>query len=708
LLLTNNRLLAVFLFLAALVSHACAEGILLNVSLPITGKSAHAVVRTLEQIKFSGENPTLILQFKVENDEELFGCGSSFGACYEIADYLASEKMNGIRTVAYFPQSVKGHALLTALACQERIIAENAEIGEAGIDETKITDTQREAYHEIAKRRAIPFAVADKLLDNQAELLKIETEKGLRLVSPKEMEELRKTESFAEDDLQHLIPAGQPGIFTAETARKIHLVDLIAKDRVAAFRTLGFRPDDIKTATIPGEVGHAVRISINGIINADNTGSALRSIESAVKNALDEKNPVKVDFLCIDIDSPGGNIESSLNLASYLVKNVDSSKVKTVAYIPFQARSDAAIIAFACDEIVLGPGAVLGGDGAVVFSPAQIADAKMMIRDFLSKEALRSWSMPAAFVDPNVEVFKAVREGKPALTDYFCDEEFAQLPDAAMWRKENIIKPKGELLQIIGGKGEQYLVDRSAKDFAEFKMLYGLENDPMLIEPTWADHLVQVLSSPEMSALILFVVFIAVMIESKTPGIGIGAFIAMVGIVLYFWLNFLGGTSGWLEVSIFLVGVACLLLEIFVLPGFGIFGIGGVLAILASLVLASQTFIIPQNSYQFGQLRNSLLILTVAGAGVILVGSVLIHVLDKVTKPKDNELIQETEKLANYDFLLGQTGAAATPLVPAGKALIGGEIYDVVSEGSLIEKGTNIEVVEVIGYKIIVSYTEHT
>jgi membrane-bound ClpP family serine protease len=144
------------------------------------------------------------------------------------------------------------------------------------------------------------------------------------------------------------------------------------------------------------------------------------------------------------------------------------------------------------------------------------------------------------------------------------------------------------------------------------------------------------------------------------------------------------------------------LLEIFVFPGFGIFGLGGIVLTLASLVLASQTFIIPQNSYQLQQFRNSLLILAVAGFGTFGLGMMLSRMLENMNKPKDTGVIQETERLANYDGLVGLRGITATRLVPAGKARIDDELYDVVSDGDLIEKDQPIEIVQVVGYKIVV------
>ena len=328
-----------------------------------------------------------------------------------------------------------------------------------------------------------------------------------------------------------------------------------------------------------------------------------------------------------------------------------------------------------------------------------------MIQESLAKRAMRSWSLSVAFVDPNVEIFKVVREVEGArrpMVDFLSDEELAEFPDHELWRKEGIVKSRGELLKVVQGQGEQFLVDRTAKDFAEFKLLYGLEKDPMLADPTWADRLLHFLQRPEMLATILLVVFFALMFEFNSPGVGVGVFVAIVGVVLFFWLQFLGGTAGWLEVLLFLAGVGCVLLEIFVLPGFGIFGIGGIVLVLASLVLASQTFIIPQNSYQLLQFRNSLLILAVSGCGMLGFGIILSRLLEKIGKPNDTETIQETERLANYDGLVGQRGTTATRLVPAGKARIGDDLYDVVSDGDLIEKDQNVEIVQVIGYKIVV------
>jgi membrane-bound ClpP family serine protease len=741
------------------------QGIILNISLPISGKSSHAIVRALERTvadirKSNSHNknkdskskpksepeskstelkselkpkpesdanspnsteiknstnadtelcPTIILQFNVDSEQEMYGRGSSFGACYEIAKLLVSDKFNSIRTVAYFPQTVKGHAMLVALACDERIIADKAEIGEASSDETTISKTEHEAYLEISRKRlAVPKAVIDKMLDPSTALMRVETEKGIRLISADEIDELGKTESFV-DSPTVIIATGEPGIFTADTARKMNLVSRIASDRIELARGLGFRPDDIKTNPIPGALGHAIRIDINGPITYDKVGAVMRSIQAAVNPKSVAPNhrvygSEKIGFICLNIDSPGGDLTASISLASFLADTKELQDVWKVAYIPYQARSDAALIALACDEITLGNTAILGGDGSVEFPKEDVENAKETIREIFSKEALRSWSIPTGFVDRNIEIFKATRTQRPTTTDYFCEEEFQELTDSTDWAKGEIIKKRGELFSVAGGVGEQYVVDRSAENFAEFKLIYGLEDDPLLVEPSWADKLVAILSSPGMSMFIMFVVFVALAYDGT--GLGIGAFIAIVGICLFFWLNFLGGTAGWLEVILFAVGVLCLLVEIFLLPGLGVFGIGGAIAIILSLVFATQTFYIPRNSYQFAQVQNSAIMLCISGVGMLAVGVMIAKTLNKWSKPREIEKINSRERLASYEYLTGMEGMSITPLVPAGKAIIDNKPINVVSDGELIERGKKIRVVEVVGYRVVVTQCE--
>jgi membrane-bound ClpP family serine protease len=183
--------------------------------------------------------------------------------------------------------------------------------------------------------------------------------------------------------------------------------------------------------------------------------------------------------------------------------------------------------------------------------------------------------------------------------------------------------------------------------------------------------------------------------------------------VLFFWGNYLGGTAGWLEVLLFGLGVTFLAFEIFVLPGFGIFGLGGAALILVSIVLATQTFVgLPENEYQAAELRRGLTIVVGAGVGAVLLLSLIHRYLPRspvfnrmvLVPPSDHEAaeISHRESLAHFEHLVGREGTTLTRLAPAGKVQIEGELFNVIADGEFIEPGKRVTVSEVHGSRIVV------
>ncbi|MCZ6770915.1 MAG: hypothetical protein O7G83_02870, partial [Proteobacteria bacterium] len=174
----------------------------------------------------------------------------------------------------------------------------------------------------------------------------------------------------------------------------------------------------------------------------------------------------------------------------------------------------------------------------------------------------------------------------------------------------------------------------------------------------------------------------------------------------------LQGTAGWLEVILFISGVMFVAMEIFVIPGFGIFGLGGGAMILASLILASQTFVIPSTDSQFEQVPQSLFTVAAAMAGVITSAVLLRRYLAKapffrrvmLAPPEGDALLeqQRRESIVDYNHLLGRHGHATTPLSPAGKADFDGDLIDVISDGEAVARGSRVTAVEVAGNRIVV------
>ncbi len=275
------------------------------------------------------------------------------------------------------------------------------------------------------------------------------------------------------------------------------------------------------------------------------------------------------------------------------------------------------------------------------------------------------------------------------------------------------IKAAGEPLRLASNRAQDLEIASHVVDnFDEFKRLYGFTSDVRTAEPNWALEFVEALSSPALAVLLLVIGFVGIYIELHTPGMAAGGFVALLAFTLFFWSNFLHGTAGWLEVLLFIGGLFCLALEVLVIPGFGIFGLGGGAMILVSLVLASQTFVLPRTESQMAELRHSLTI--VASAMVIVVAAsitlrrylpkapVFRTVLLAPMAEEDLADLDYRESLADFSHLVGERGTATTNLMPAGKAEFNGELVDVIAEGLPIDRGASVVVVKTRGNRVLV------
>jgi membrane-bound serine protease (ClpP class) len=675
-------------------------GILVRVSQPLNdrldNRIRRAVSDAIQKAKGAGQWPVIIF--------EIHAGQSQFGQAYELARYISGPNLNGATTVAYIPETVTGHAVLVALACDDIIMSEEAQLGNAGESEEGgvVRRAHRDAYIEIANsRKTVPADVALKMLDPTIELRLVETDVSREFVRADRLPELRKAKSIAKEEV--LIPAGKPGIFTGERARQLDFVKFLANDRQAVAKALGLPSNAVEEDLALIGTIRPVRIAVKGPISATLTDQ----IQNLVQTQIHDQD---VNLLCLWIESPGGSPNDSINLANFLV-GINSEERRTVAYIPTEARGDAAFIALACDQIVMRPRAVLGGSGAAELPEAERETTAHSVAA-IAEQKHHSPALAAAMIDSRVAVFRFTRQAD-GLVDHLTEEQAAKLPDAKGWQRGPQVAEPGHVLQVNGEQAEQYgLAHAIVPDFAGLKAMYGLEEDPALVEPGWADFLIDALNSPGVSIFLLLLGGAALYAELQSPGIGLGGLIAALCFLLYFWSAYLGGTAGWLEVLLFLAGLTCLALEIFVLPGFGLFGLAGGLLVISSLILASQTFVLPRNDYQLHQLRNSLLTLTGAGIGIVIAVATMRRYLphtpvlnNMVLAPPSSEevsLINEREALARLDHLLGRRGVAFTPLVPGGKARIDDELVDVLTDGEFVDRGLPIEVIEVRGNRVVV------
>jgi membrane-bound ClpP family serine protease len=355
---------------------------------------------------------------------------------------------------------------------------------------------------------------------------------------------------------------------------------------------------------------------------------------------------------------------------------------------------------------------MLGGPGARRIPAKQLRDVRVTLQA-LAQAKHRDWSLLAAMVDPDLGVRAYQRQGTGERR-YFCPEELAAQKDPQDWQAG------AEVTTQPGLTGRELLELRLAKavvaDFSELQRTYHFEEGLPQARPNWGYSLIEQLASPEIAGALLFVAWFALMIEFMSPGLSGAGFVSGLCFLLFFWAKFLHGTAGWLEILLFMAGVLCVAIEMFAIPGLGIFGIGGGVLVVVSIVLASQTFVLPANVYQWQQLPASLFMVVAAGTGAfgamafmrraVTQAPVFRRVSLESPDLGRREQVAYQEALVHLDHLVGQRGVTTTQLTPGGKARFGDELVNVLSDGDVIPAGTVVLVAAVRGNEVLVRSVE--
>ncbi|MCA9068969.1 MAG: hypothetical protein KDA84_08605 [Planctomycetaceae bacterium] len=292
------------------------------------------------------------------------------------------------------------------------------------------------------------------------------------------------------------------------------------------------------------------------------------------------------------------------------------------------------------------------------------------------------------------------------------------------WERVGVVKESENdmLLTVTGSRAHELkLAEPAVDDFEDLKTRLGIpaENKLEPMKENWVDTLIFKLNTPGWTGTLLVVAILCLFLELHFMT-GFLAIISGLCFALFFWARYMGGTAGWLEVILFVGGLICLAIEIFVIPGFGVFGISGGGMVLLSLILASQTF---GESWgrdsSMQELTTTVKTLTLSIGTVMIIGAVINRYLPHIpifnaiilhppNAKADEEGPQLRPGLGSFDTgsphaeLYGLTGTAQSVLRPAGKARIGDRLVNVVSNGPYIQAGAQIEVVEVAGNRVVV------
>lgn len=373
--------------------------------------------------------------------------------------------------------------------------------------------------------------------------------------------------------------------------------------------------------------------------------------------------------IIFEIDTYGGAVDTAINFKDLIM----SSQVPTVCFVDDKAISAGALIALAGEKLVMRPGTTIGA--AEPRLGTQKADEK----------TVSMWTAQ----------LRAVAEARGK------DGNLA----AAMSDSDIVIEGLIEKDKLLTLGAEQALslgfIDGVMDTRAEVMEAFDLPGNMIEIQPTFKENAVKWLSSPFVAAILLTLGIVGIVLEIILPGSGVFGTLGALAFLAFFIGNFWTGSAGWGSVFLFLTGLFLIILEIFVIPGFGIAGMAGIAAVFGGIILAS-----PDLSYAFISLAIALV------ASVVLIA---LSIKNKKTRNvwKKFILFQKQENQEGYSSqnleqnrLLGAIGRTLTPLRPAGTALINGKRVDVVTEGQFMLQAVSIEVISVSGGRVVVKESE--
>ncbi len=398
----------------------------------------------------------------------------------------------------------------------------------------------------------------------------------------------------------------------------------------------------------------------NTVVIVELSGEIDQGQTALIDRGLNLAQKINAKAFILQIDTFGGLVASATSIRDKLLQ----TNIETICYVKNRAWSAGALIAISCDKIIMAPGSSIGAAEPIPTTEKTIAAVKAEFASTAEKKG-KDPLVAQAMVDKTLGY-----------------KNYAQ---------------KGQILALTAQQAvEVGYAQFICPDRQELLQKLGLENSKQeIINKTWQENAIGILESQAVKSALLSIIILAIFTEVKTGGTGFGAAVAIVCGMLLYGTSFLGGIGSWLEPALFILGLVLLGAEMFI-PGFGIFGIGGIISIFVSFFL-----VLGGNQNAFFWLAMSLVVSIVLFFLVIkkltpgLFGSRFIL--------KNTESRQEGfSSNPDYEEYIDKIGMTTTQLKPGGTADFDGMKLDVLTYGEFVQPNKKVQVVKVEGNKLFV------
>ncbi|MTI20572.1 nodulation protein NfeD [Fulvivirga sp. RKSG066] len=404
-----------------------------------------------------------------------------------------------------------------------------------------------------------------------------------------------------------------------------------------------------------------------------------RYVELALEHAVE----TEADYVVIEMDTYGGAVTD----AKDIVERILNYEKPVWVFINKDAASAGALISLACDSIYMAPGSNIGaatvvtGDGTA--APDKYQSYMRSTMRSLAEEKGRDPRIAEGMVDESIEIDSVSKAGQvitfstnEAIANGFCEGKVSSI--------------------------EEVLERNGVTDY---------ELDTYQLSQT--EKVISIFLNPFVSGILILVIVGGIWFELQTPGVGFPILAAGIALVLYFVPYYLNGLAENWEIIAFFLGIVLIMLEIFVIPGFGIAGIAGIFLTVGSLVLVmlnNDTF-----DFTFVPFEDVFIAVSVTLAGmlgsvaVLFIGGVRLTNTKVFTRIALTDTMSRTEGYtSNFKktSMVGLKGTAYTILRPSGKVLIEGELYDAYTRGDYIDREQKIVVLSDEGTSLKVKIDE--
>jgi membrane-bound serine protease (ClpP class) len=394
-----------------------------------------------------------------------------------------------------------------------------------------------------------------------------------------------------------------------------------------------------------------------------------------ISRVVSDAEKDKAGAIIFKINTFGGRVDAATQIKDAII----GTDLLTIAFINNRAISAGALIALSCKKIVMVRGSSIGAATVVDQTGGKVGEKyQSYMRSEMRSTAERNGrrvDIAEGMVDERIVI--------PGLVD------------------------STQLVTLTSEEALKYeiadtLLDHIEEVFAYFDLQ---DAEKIYLKSNWAEDVVRFLNNPIMSSILIMIGIFGLIAEVKSPGWGVPGTTGLIALALFFGSSYILQLASIIEILMFVVGLGLILVEVFVIPGFGIAGISGIVLIIASLFFS----LVSQDPFlDWDDVSNAIIQLSVA----FLAALVLIFLVARYL-PKSNIfkkfILSEEEKAeagytsrSNLSDLLGAEGVALTTLRPAGTAEINGKRVDVVTDSEYIAHGKPIVVTAVEGMRVVV------